>query len=146
MLVGAETRRPRWPSCRSPEYQTSFESVLPFGSGEVQNRFSRWRLYSHIGLLIGMILATFTLQITPKLLTRFPVSCPFSSVEKKVREKSRSATITNRSPSQTPRGRGNRQIQTSTNRTNVRKALRLALSPPNEVIAILKGLKNTRTK
>ena len=25
-------------------------------------------------------------------------------------------------PSQTPRGRGNRQIQTSTNRTNVRKA------------------------
>ena len=35
----------------------------------------------------------------------------------------------NRSPSQTPRGRGNRQIQTSTNRTNVRKALRLALFP-----------------
>ena len=37
--------------------------------------------------------------------------------------------------SQTPRGRGNRQIQTSTNRTNVRKALRLALSSPSEVIA-----------
>ena len=34
----------------------------------------------------------------------------------------------------------------STNRTNVRKALRLALSSPSEVIAILKGLKNTRTK
>ena len=58
----------------------------------------------------------------------------------------RKVTITNRSPSQTPRGRGNRQIQTSTNRTNVRKALRLALSSPSEVIAILKGLKNTRTK
>ena len=28
----------------------------------------------------------------------------------------------------------------------VRKALRLALSSPSEVIAILKGLKNTRTK
>ena len=41
---------------------------------------------------------------------------------------------------------GNRQIQTSTNRTNLRKALRLALSSPSEVIAILKGLKNTRTK
>ena len=43
-------------------------------------------------------------------------------------------------------GRGNRQIQTSTNRTNVRKALRLALSSLSEVIAILKGLKNARTK
>ena len=32
------------------------------------------------------------------------------------------------------------------NRTNVRKALRLALSSPNKVIAIQKGLKNTRTK
>ena len=57
-----------------------------------------------------------------------------------------SATITNRSPSQTPRGRGNRQIQTSTNRTNVRKALRLALSSPSEVIAILKGLKKHKNK
>ena len=47
---------------------------------------------------------------------------------------------------QTPRGRGNRQIQTSTNQTNVRKALKLALSSPSEVIAVLKGLKNTRTK
>ena len=53
--------------------------------------------------------------------------------KKKVRESPWSATITNRSPSQTPRGRENRQIQTSTNRTNVRKALRLALSSPSEV-------------
>ena len=30
--------------------------------------------------------------------------------------------------------------------TNVRKALRLALSSPSEVIALLKGLKNTITK
>ena len=36
--------------------------------------------------------------------------------------------------------------ETSTNQTNVRKALRLALSSPSEVIAMLKGLKNTRTK
>ena len=65
--------------------------------------------------------------------------------KKRLKKSPGSATITNRSPSQTPRGRGNRQIQTSTNRTNVRKALRLALSSPSEVIAILKGLKNTRT-
>ena len=57
-----------------------------------------------------------------------------------------SATITSRSASQTPRGRGNRQNQTSANRTNVRKALRLALSSPSDVIAMLRGLKNTRTK
>ena len=41
---------------------------------------------------------------------------------------------------------GNRQNQTSANQTNVRKALRLALSSPSELIAMLKGLKNTRTK
>ena len=35
------------------------------------------------------------------------------------------------------------KTKTSTNRTNVRKALRLALSSPSEVIAMLKGLKNT---
>ena len=55
--------------------------------------------------------------------------------QKKGKEKSLgSTTITNRSPSQTPRGRGNRQVQTSTNRTNVRKALRLTLSSSSEVI------------
>ena len=43
-------------------------------------------------------------------------------------------------------GRGNRQIQTSASRTNVRKAPRLSLSCPSEVIEMLKGLKNTRTK
>ena len=61
--------------------------------------------------------------------------------KKKVRESQGSATITNRSPSQTPRGRGNRQNQTSAHRTNVRKAPRLALSSPSEVIAMQKGLK-----
>ena len=33
------------------------------------------------------------------------------------------------------------KTKTSANRTNVRKALRLALSSPSEVIAMLKGLK-----
>ena len=56
------------------------------------------------------------------------------------------ATITSHNPSQTRRGRGNRHNQTSANRTNVRKALRLALSSLSEVIAMLKGLKNSRTK
>ena len=74
------------------------------------------------------------------------VICGMKTFNKKVRESPGSATITNRIPSQTPRGRGNRQIQTSTNQTNVRKALGLALSSPSEVIAVLKGLKNTRTK
>ena len=57
-----------------------------------------------------------------------------------------SATITNRSPSQAPRGRGDRQIQTSTNRTNVRKALRLVLSSPSEVIAMLKRTEKHKNK
>ena len=35
----------------------------------------------------------------------------------------------------------NRQNQTSTNQTNVRKALRLVLSSPSEVITMLKGPK-----
>ena len=65
---------------------------------------------------------------------------------KKVREKSRECHNYKPQPFPDLRGRGNRQIQRSTNRTNVRKALRLTLSSPSEVIAILKGLKNARTK
>ena len=67
--------------------------------------------------------------------------CDFFLFPKKVREKSRECHNHKPQPFLDPRGRGNRQIQTSTNRTNVRKALRLALSSPSEVIAILKGLK-----
>ena len=59
---------------------------------------------------------------------------------------SRECTITSYSPSQTPRGRENRQNQTTANRTNVRKALILTLSFPSEVNAMLKRLKNTSTK
>ena len=74
-------------------------------------------------------------KVTTKYMKRFPEQrlahgrngcfqyLRYSIGHEKVREKSREATITNRSPSQTPRGRGNRQIQTSTNRTNVRKTI-----------------------
>ena len=60
-------------------------------------------------------------------------------VQKRWEKSPGSATITSRSLSQTPRGRGNRQNQT--NRTKVQKALRLALSSRSEVIGMLKGLK-----
>ena len=53
-----------------------------------------------------------------------PCDICWKLVKKGLEKSPGSATITNRSPSQTPRGRGNRQIQTSTNRTNVWKALR----------------------
>ena len=46
----------------------------------------------------------------------------------------------------TKRKSPNKQNQTSANQTNVRKAISLVLSFPGEVIAMLKGLKNTRTK
>ena len=53
---------------------------------------------------------------------------PPGSLKKKKEKSPGSATTINRSPSQIPRGRGNRQNQTSAYRTNVRKVLRLALS------------------
>ena len=42
----------------------------------------------------------------------------------KVRQKSRECHSSPRRPSQTPRGRGNSQNQTSANQTNVRKGLK----------------------
>ena len=57
--------------------------------------------------------------------------------QNKVRDKSREC----HNHKQQRRGRGNRQNQTSANRTNVQKALRLAISSTSEVIAMLKGLK-----
>ena len=65
---------------------------------------------------------------------------------KRLRDSQRSATITNHSSSQTPIGRGNRQNQTSANRTNVRKALRLALSSPSEVITMQKWTEQHKNK
>ena len=66
----------------------------------------------------------------------------FSSMSNLKKKGKRKSPGTSRSQSKTPRGRGNRQNQTNANRTNVRKAL----SSPSEVIATLKGLKNTLTK
>ena len=63
--------------------------------------------------------------------------CECCSDELKRGKSPESATITNHSPSQSPRGRGKRQNKTSANRTNVQKAPRLALSSPSEVIAII---------
>ena len=60
---------------------------------------------------------------------------------KKVREMSRECHNHKSQPFPDPKKK-----RKPTNRTNVRKALRLALSSPSEVIAIVKGLKNTRTK
>ena len=71
------------------------------------------------------------------------------SLEKKVREKSRECHNHKSHKSQpfTDAKRKRKPTkQTSTNRTNVRKILRLALSFPSEVIAMLKGLKTTRIK
>ena len=65
--------------------------------------------------------------------------------KKKVREKSRDCH--NHKPQPFP-GTKRKKKQTKPNKrkTNVRKAPRLALSSTREVIAMLKGLKNTRTK
>ena len=64
---------------------------------------------------------------------------------KKVREKSRKCH--NYKPQPFPDTKRKRKPKkTSTNRTNERKALRLALSSPREVIAILKGLIKHKNK
>ena len=75
------------------------------------------------------------------LSTNALISCSDNHMKKRLEKSPGSATITSRSPFQTPRGRGNKQNQTNTNQTNVRKALRLTLSSPSEVIAMLQGLK-----
>ena len=66
--------------------------------------------------------------------------------KKKVREKSRECH--NHKPQPFPDTKRKRKPTNpkSTYRTNVRKSLRLALSSPSEVTAMLKGLKNTKTK
>ena len=105
-----------------------------------------FKLYRQI---IGIPMGT---NCAPRVADLFLFCYERDLMNKKVREKSREydnhkkGIRKKRSPSKTPRGRGNRQTQTSTTRTNVRKALRLALSSPSQVIAILKGLNNTRTK
>ena len=51
---------------RSPEYQTSFESVgLSVSEEKFEIDFQDGGCGSHLGILTGIITATFTLQITP---------------------------------------------------------------------------------
>ena len=45
-----------------------FQVNWPFHSGEAENRFSKWH---HLGLLIGIILASFDLQVTLILHIKF---------------------------------------------------------------------------
>ena len=66
--------------------------------------------------------------------------------EKKVREKSRQCNNHKPQPFPDPK-RKRKSTNPNKHKSNKRtKALRLALSSPSEVIAILKGLKNTRPK
>ena len=59
---------------RSPEYQTSFESVgLSVSEEKFEIDFQDRGSGSHLGILIGIITAIFTLQIIPIPPTRFPV-------------------------------------------------------------------------
>ena len=66
--------------------------------------------------------------------------------KKKVREKSRECHNHKPQPFPDTKRKRKPKIPKSTNRTNIRKALRLALSSPIEVIAILKGLKKHKNK
>ena len=72
---------------------------------------------------------------------------PKKKKKKKKYDKSpgRSARITNRSPLQTPRGKRTKTKQAHIAQ-NVRKALRLAVSSPSEIIWMLKGRKKHKNK
>ena len=55
-------------------FPSKFQVNWPFRSGEeAKNRFSNG---GHLGFPIGMILALFDLQVTPKLRTKFLVNWP----------------------------------------------------------------------
>ena len=61
---------------RSPDYQTSFESV-----GLLVQKFNiDFQDVSHLGFPIRTILATFDLQVTLMLPMKFEVVWPFGSV------------------------------------------------------------------
>ena len=155
---------------RSPDYQTSFESI---GRSVQEKKLSiNFQNGGHLGLPIRMISATFDLDTSDvvsnqlafwfrikqnqnRLSTwllgrpswipkqhdfRYFLSC------KKVREKSRECH--NQKPQPFPDTKRKRKpTNPNKHKSNKRKkALRLALFSPSEVIAMLKGLKNTRTK
>ena len=64
---------------RSPEYQTSFKLTDILVQEEFKIYFQDGGCGSHLGFLIGTILANFILQIIPILPTKILVSLPFVS-------------------------------------------------------------------
>ena len=61
---------------------TKFQVNWPFGSGEeAKIDFQGGRHGSHLGFLIGTILAIFEVHVTPMLSTKFEVSWSFRSGE-----------------------------------------------------------------
>ena len=70
--------------------------------------------------------------------------CTSSDTQKGKKKSPGSTTIASRRQSRTPRGERRKGIQAK--QTNAQKAHRPAHSSPIEVMAILKGLRNTRTK
>ena len=65
---------------------TKFLVIWPFSKGEeAQIDFQDSSKGGHLGFQIGMILATFDLQVTPILPTKFQVNWPFDSGEAKNR-------------------------------------------------------------
>ena len=75
---------------------------------------------------------------------KFFYSCTSSDTQKGKKKSPGSATVTSCRQSLTPRGE--KETQRNLRKTNERKAHRLARSFPMEVMAMLKGVKNTRTK
>ena len=71
---------------RSSEYQTNFKTVALLVAEKFEIDFQDGGCGSRLGILIGIIKATFTFQITLILPTRFPVKCPFAlgEVQKRV--------------------------------------------------------------
>ena len=58
-------------------YQVSCQ--LAFGSGEVNNKFSKWRLWRPSWIFVGIILAIFVQQVIPILPAKFRVNLLFGS-------------------------------------------------------------------
>ena len=72
-----KTRGPKMALYRSPDYQTSFESV---GLSVQEKRFNTdFQDGSHLGFPIRIILASFDLQVTLILPMKFQVYWPFGS-------------------------------------------------------------------
>ena len=106
--------------------------------------------WANISLLIAIRCCVLIINFSEVLFNRALIF-PYCKKKKKKKEKGKrkvQGVPHNHRPQPFPdiKWRGNWQNQTSANRINLRKALRLALASVSEVIAMLKGLKNTRRK